>query len=161
MLKLGGTDLAHFGLPQPDKSAVTRVPLPLVRETTYDVFEQADYAAENELSLNEEQRSVLKEVMSSVNEGKGSFYFFESPGGAEKTFLLKLILAKVRANQDVAIAMASSRIASTLLPNGRMVHSAFKLSTDLANKTERINLQHHKWISGDQTAPKSQADHLG
>ena len=55
VLKLGGTDLAHFGLPQPDKSAVTRVPLLLARETTtYDVFEQADYAAENEPSLNEE-----------------------------------------------------------------------------------------------------------
>ena len=53
VLKLGGTDLAHFGLPQPDKSAVTGVPLPLARETTYDVFEQANYAAENEPSLNE------------------------------------------------------------------------------------------------------------
>ena len=120
VLKLGGIDLVHFGLPQPDKSAVTRVPLPLMRETTYDIFEQANYAAENEPSLNEEQRLVLKEVMSSVNEGKGSFYFLDSPGGTGKTtFLLKLILAKVRANQDVAIAVASSRITSTLLPNGR------------------------------------------
>ena len=109
VLKLGGTDLPHFGLPQPDKSAVTRVPLPLARETTYDVFEQAEYAAENEPSLNEEQRSVLEEVMSSINEGKGSFYFLDSPGGTGKTFLLKLILAEVRANQDVAVAVASSR----------------------------------------------------
>ena len=137
VLKLGGTDLAHFGLPQPDKSAVTRVPLPLARETTYDVFEQADYAAENEPSLNEEQRSVLEEVMSSVNEGKGSFYFLDSPGGTGKTFLLKLILAKVRVNQDVAIAVASSGITSILLPNGRTAHSTLKLPIDLTSKTER------------------------
>ena len=104
VLKLGGTDLAHFELPQPDKSAVTRVPLPLARETTYDVFEQADYTAENEPSLNEEQRSVLNQTF---------------------------------ANLDVAIAVASSRIASTLLPNGRMAHSTFKLLIDLVNKTER------------------------
>ena len=75
--------------------------------------------------------------MSSVNKGKGSFYFLDSPGGIGKTFLLKMILAKVRANQDVAIAVASSGIASTLLTNGRMAHSTFKLPIDLANKTER------------------------
>jgi hypothetical protein len=41
--------------------------------------------------------------------------------------LLKLILAAIRSHNEIALALASSGIAATLLPGGRTAHSALKL----------------------------------
>lgn len=46
------------------------------------------------------------------------FFFLDAPGGTGKTFLLSLILAKIRSQQKIALAVASSGIAA---------HSALKL----------------------------------
>ncbi|CAL1267607.1 unnamed protein product, partial [Larinioides sclopetarius] len=43
------------------------------------------------------------------------------------SFLIRLILATVRSKNDIALALASSGIAATLLPGGRTAHSALKL----------------------------------
>lgn len=44
-----------------------------------------------------------------------------------KTFLANLILAKARESEKIAIAVASSGIAATLLRGGKTAHSTFKL----------------------------------
>lgn len=49
-----------------------------------------------------------------------------------KTFLLNLLLAKVRIGNSIALGVASSGIAATLILNGRTAHSAFRLPLDLA-----------------------------
>ena len=56
----------------------------------------------------------------------------DSPGGTGKTFLINLLLAKVRGKKEIAFAVASSGIAATLLTGGRTAHSAFKLPLNLA-----------------------------
>ena len=53
-------------------------------------------------------------------------------GGTGKTFLLNTILACIRSQGEVALAVASSGIAATLLAGGRTAHSTFKLPLDLA-----------------------------
>lgn len=58
-------------------------------------------------------------------------YYIDAPGGTGKTFLLNLILAKVRAQGNIALAVASSGIATTLLSGGRTAHSTFKLPINL------------------------------
>ncbi|KAL4084660.1 hypothetical protein QTP88_027587 [Uroleucon formosanum] len=50
-----------------------------------------------------------------------------------KTFLINLLLTKVRSNCSIALAVASSGIAATLLEGGWTAHSAFKLPLDLIN----------------------------
>ena len=45
--------------------------------------------------------------------------FFDAPGGTGKTFLINLILAKLRSEGNIALATASSGIAATLLTGGR------------------------------------------
>lgn len=55
----------------------------------------------------------------------------DAPGGTGKTFLLKMLLAKVRSMGKTAIAAASSGIAATLLPGGKTAHSAFKIPLNL------------------------------
>ncbi len=48
-----------------------------------------------------------------------------------KTYLENLILAKVRSNSEIALAVASSGIASLLLDGGRTAHSRFKIPLEL------------------------------
>ena len=69
--------------------------------------------------------------MKTVNNGKGAIFFLDALGGIGKTFLLKLILAAIRSQNDIAIALASSGIAATLLPGGRTAHSALKLPLNM------------------------------
>ena len=55
----------------------------------------------------------------------------DAPGGTGKTFLINLILAKLRSEGKIALATASSGIAATLLTGGRTLHSTFKIPLDL------------------------------
>jgi hypothetical protein len=61
----------------------------------------------------------------------GDIIFLDAPGGTGKTYLINLILAKVRLSQKIALAVASSGIAATLLHGGRTAHSTFKLPLNL------------------------------
>lgn len=51
----------------------------------------------------------------------------DAPGGTGKTFVISLILANIRAQGKIALELASSGIAATLLDGGRTAHSALKL----------------------------------
>ncbi|GBP05743.1 ATP-dependent DNA helicase PIF1 [Eumeta japonica] len=53
-------------------------------------------------------------------------------GGTGKTFLINLLLKKVRSTGKIALAVASSGIAATLLEGGRTAHSTFKLPLKIA-----------------------------
>jgi PIF1 helicase. len=55
-------------------------------------------------------------------------FFIDASGGTGKTFLINLILAKVRNNRRIALAVESSGIAVTLLPGGKTAYSMFKIS---------------------------------
>nr|XP_026489771.1 uncharacterized protein LOC113396159 [Vanessa tameamea] len=50
-----------------------------------------------------------------------------APGGTGKTFVISLILETFRSEQKIALALASSGIAATLLEGGRTARSALKL----------------------------------
>jgi ATP-dependent exoDNAse (exonuclease V) alpha subunit len=62
----------------------------------------------------------------------------DAPGGTGKTFLISLILAKIRSNNGIALAVASSGIAATLLDGGRTAHSAFKLPLNIQKNPEAV-----------------------
>ncbi|VDK62190.1 unnamed protein product [Onchocerca ochengi] len=52
---------------------------------------------------------------------------FYAPGETGKTFLIRLILAAIRSQNDTALALVSYGIAATLLPSRRTAHSTLKL----------------------------------
>lgn len=64
-------------------------------------------------------------------------FFLDAPGGTGKTFLINLLLAKVRSDGGIALAVASSGIAATLLKGGKTAHTAFKLPLNLIH-TETV-----------------------
>ncbi|RCN49487.1 hypothetical protein ANCCAN_04428 [Ancylostoma caninum] len=70
--------------------------------------------------------------MDMIRNGSGGLFFLDAPGGTGKTFLINLSLAKIRKQNEIAVAVAWSGIAATLLDGGRTTHSALKLPLDLA-----------------------------
>ncbi|XP_021974611.2 uncharacterized protein LOC110869685 [Helianthus annuus] len=70
-------------------------------------------------------------IIDSVTTRKGGFYFVYGPGGTGKTFLYKAIMSRLRSMGMIALAVASSGIASLLLPGGRTTHSRFAIPLEL------------------------------
>src|SRR5436190_20553552 len=59
-------------------------------------------------------------------------------------FLINLVLAKVRSDEGIALATASSGIAATLLDGGTTAHSRFKIPIDIqSDSTCNIPAQSH------------------
>ncbi|GBP83811.1 hypothetical protein EVAR_56994_1 [Eumeta japonica] len=78
--------------------------------------------------------------MQAVSNNAGGLYFLDAPGGTGKTFVVSLILATIRSEQNIALALASSGIAATLLEGGRTAHSALKLTLNVQN------YRNHDWL---------------
>ena len=80
---------------------------------------------DNQNKLVHDQRTADDQIIRSMDIGVGGLFFLEAPGGTGKTFLINLVLDKVRYNKCIAIAVASSGIAATLLTGGRTAHSSY------------------------------------
>ncbi|XP_019178725.1 PREDICTED: uncharacterized protein LOC109173844 [Ipomoea nil] len=65
--------------------------------------------------------------MADVETEKGGMYFVYGYGGTGKTFLWKIISAAIRSKGEIVLNVASSGIASLLLPGGRTAHSRFAI----------------------------------
>jgi hypothetical protein len=63
--------------------------------------------------------------------GFAGFFFVCGHGGTGKTFLWNAIITKLRSNKKIVLAVASSGVASLLLPRGRTAHSRFKIPFDI------------------------------
>ena len=126
-LAMGGKTLREHGLPQPVRGNDNALTTEILQETCYNINSLTRYVNENEAKLLVDQRIVYDTIIDRVRYNKSGIFFLDAPGGTGKTFVLKLMLAKVRQNKRIALAVASSGIAATLLPGGRTAHSAFKL----------------------------------
>lgn len=133
--RMGCDGICSYGLPEPE---VQDGPLTseYLREINYDEQEMASIVCENERNMVREQREVYERVITSITENQGGLFFLDAPGGTGKTFLINTLLAKIRQNHAIALAVAPSGIAATLLEGGRTAHSMFKLPLDLAQNEE-------------------------
>ncbi|XP_012848365.1 PREDICTED: ATP-dependent DNA helicase PIF4-like [Erythranthe guttata] len=96
-------------------------------EQDYDRFEMGRELQQCLASITDEQRKVYDVVMDAVTNDSGGMFFIYGHGGMGKTFLWKTLSAAVRSNGEIVINVASSGIASLLLPGGRTSHSRFGL----------------------------------
>lgn len=69
--------------------------------------------------------------MSRIKSFTGGIFFYDASGDTDKTFLTNILLSSVRAQRKVALTVASSAIADTLLTGGRTAQSTFQLPLDL------------------------------
>ncbi|KAK1942999.1 ATP-dependent DNA helicase PIF4 [Phytophthora citrophthora] len=85
--------------------------------------------------LNDGQRVIFDQVIGAVQnpEVGQKLFFINGPGGTGKPFLLEQILARVRLDGGIAVVVASSGIAATLLTGGYTAHSTFRIPLKLNN----------------------------
>ncbi|XP_067943301.1 uncharacterized protein [Watersipora subatra] len=132
VLEVSNNNLSVYRLPRPVRVKQPVVCRETLRETAYDREELHRHVETNELLLLKEQRAAHNTVLEKIEQSSGGMVFLHAPGGTGKTFVTNLTLAKVRESGKIALAVASSGIAATLLPGGRTAHSALKLLLNLA-----------------------------
>ncbi|XP_016490904.2 uncharacterized protein LOC107810620 [Nicotiana tabacum] len=76
-------------------------------------------------NLTDEQKSVYEKIIRDVNKDKGGFFFLYGFGRTDKTFIWRTLTSAIRSRGDIVLTVASSGIASLLLPGGRTTHSRF------------------------------------
>ncbi|MDD9341337.1 MAG: AAA family ATPase, partial [Providencia heimbachae] len=119
--------LVQLGITAPNRDMHDLFDRELQREQEFNSNDLRLFVQSNITKLNIQQKHVYDTIMQAVSNNAGGFYFLDAPGGTGKTFLISLILATIRSEQKIALALASSGIAATLLEGGRTAHSALKL----------------------------------
>ena len=137
-LQQAGKGLGDFGLPDvtPEQRAraaeleqaaeLRQLPRIIQEELEYDVAALRDQVAEQLPTLLPSQRHVYDLVMAAVDGRRPLSVFVDAAGGTGKTYVFNTLLAAVRSQGLVALAVAYSGIAATLLAGGRTYHSRFK-----------------------------------
>jgi PIF1-like helicase/Helitron helicase-like domain at N-terminus len=133
-LAMAGKGLLELGLTSPIRDRQEVLNADYIRETSYSVEDLTSYITSKEPLLNEDQKKVSGIVMERVQKNEGGIIFLDASGGTGKTFTTNLILAKIRARGEIALAIASSGIAATLMEGGRTAHSLLKLPLDIARQ---------------------------
>ncbi|XP_037871618.1 uncharacterized protein LOC119629558 [Bombyx mori] len=125
-------DLSDYGMIRPQRTE--EISSDLIRELDYDTASLQQQLTESVPRLIPEQRLVFDNVFKKIEDGEGGLLFLDAPGGTGKTFLLNLLLAQIRKDKGIAVVVASSGIAATLLNGGRTAHSVLKLPLNLAHE---------------------------
>ncbi|GFX12678.1 ATP-dependent DNA helicase [Trichonephila clavipes] len=132
IIRIFGKKLSDFGMPTPTRRG--ELSTDLIKELSYNIALLDTQVSETEPRLLPEHKDIYNKILQRVELGEGGLFFLEAPGSTGKTFLLNLLLAKIRKDRNVALAVASSRIAATLLSGGWTAHSVFKLPLNLASE---------------------------
>ncbi|GKE20618.1 DNA helicase [Tanacetum coccineum] len=106
-----------------------------MEEKSYNRIELSKEIALLVPKLNTEQRNIYETVLGAVIANRQEMIFVYGHGGTEKTFLWKTLINTMRSQGKIVLAVASSGIASLLLPAGRTAHSRFKLPLDLTEES--------------------------
>ena len=138
------------------KSRTTDYNLPATKEPPVPVEMDSNSEIRNALSFdpdvekskmkefvdefNDEQRGSFDEINQSVIDGSGKCFFLDGAGGCGKTYVAKALIHATRSRRQIAIACASSGIASTLLPKGQTAHSAFSIPIEGLNPDSTCNI---------------------
>ncbi|XP_025680359.1 uncharacterized protein [Arachis hypogaea] len=137
LLQSNGKSLRNYaGMPVPNNSLVSQFSnLMLLRELQYDTISLTREHDANVLKLNEEQRVVYDKIIDCISNKRHGFFFVYGFGGSGKTFLYRVLSARLRSEKRIVINVASSGIASLLLPDGKTTHSMFNIPVELTKDT--------------------------
>ncbi|XP_027941254.1 uncharacterized protein LOC114195057 [Vigna unguiculata] len=121
-----GKTIKDFDLPplSYDALATTLVPRIIQEELSIQIPNED---VGNVHKLNHDQLITFNTILDVINCNQSQVFFVDGPGGTNKTFLYRTLIAHCRSNDQIILAIASSGIAATLLPGGRTAHSRFKI----------------------------------
>ncbi|CAN1725749.1 ATP-dependent DNA helicase pif1 [Linum perenne] len=127
-----GTSLENFqGMPLPRTNLYGTSNSLLSDELHWNEEQMRDVFNTNYRKLNEEQKRAFDMITTAVHEKNGKCFFVEGPGGTGKTFLWKVISAKLRSEGKIVLCVATSGIAALLMEGGRTAHSKFHIPIKL------------------------------
>ncbi|XP_036341751.1 uncharacterized protein LOC118751090, partial [Rhagoletis pomonella] len=130
-MSINNKALCQLGMPALTRDRNAVQDRDLMREQQFDANQLERFVQTQKEFLVDDQKKAYDKIMQRVTKGDGGIIFLDAPGSTGKTFLINLILASVRMRNGIAVAVASSGIASTLLDGGRTAHSALKLPLNL------------------------------
>ncbi|CAF1441940.1 unnamed protein product [Didymodactylos carnosus] len=124
-LKEQGRSCRDFGIPSP-----TSVPYSF-ESKIINKEEELRIGQEMYAMFNQDQRSAADAILASHRKqsptAAGSCFFIDGPGGTGKTYLYNILYHLLMREGVHVMTVASIGIAASLLPEGRTVHSRFKL----------------------------------
>jgi hypothetical protein len=77
-------------------------------------------------NLNLEQLSGFMNIINHVINRKGRVFFVDNPRGTGRTLLYMCLIATIHSKGLIAVAIATSGIAASIMPGGHTTHSVFK-----------------------------------
>nr|XP_028954994.1 uncharacterized protein LOC114823729 [Malus domestica] len=128
------SSLSKHHLPQPNNLMMDRLKARSLREELN--YDANSLKQEHSLligQLNKEQKLVYDSVMETIDNNRSGLFFVHGHGGTGKTFLWTTIITRIRSQNQIVLAVASSGIASLLLPGGRTAHFRFKIPINITN----------------------------
>ena len=134
--RLHGRPLAEYGLPVPPALQVAEGEEPDGPE--FEPDQQLERVQRDEPRLTDDQRFVYDEVLRRLDNDESGVIFLQAPGGCGKTYLENLLLAKIRSRGHVAVAVAASGIAASLLEGGTTAHHRFKIPILLHDDDDNV-----------------------
>ena len=142
VLWMCGKPLSEIGTTAPLRQDAPIMSREIFREFSYDTHQMRQFLQEHEPLLNAEQRRIYDALLQRHNNGEHGIFFIDAPGGTGKTFLINVLLATFRAQHHIALAVATSGIAATLMTGGRTAHSMLQIPIDLIhNETPVCNIR--------------------
>ncbi|PKA66941.1 ATP-dependent DNA helicase PIF1 [Apostasia shenzhenica] len=131
ILKNNGRSLKEFvDMPVPNESIKSIFENQLIfQELNYKISSLYKDYDEMLPKLNKEQ-VIFEKVIKSSKQKIENLYFVYGSGGTGKTYIWKILITKLRSEKKIVLAVASSGIASLLLPGGRLpiLNSKFQLT---------------------------------
>ncbi|XP_076031047.1 uncharacterized protein LOC143019248 [Oratosquilla oratoria] len=124
----GGGSITQYGLPL--SRCGEKTSNIIRREKAYNKEKLTEEVKEKSLLLNSNQRLCYDTVLFRIENAqkyRHNGIFLDAPGGTGKCFVLNILLDTVRSQGKIALAVASSGIASTVLYGGRTAHNMFKI----------------------------------
>ncbi|POS81872.1 hypothetical protein EPUL_006518, partial [Erysiphe pulchra] len=111
---------------------VTQERNPLIAEAlNYDREVESESFLDSQRLFSAGQRAAFDTITNTIDNGlRPNTFFLQGPAGTGKTFLYKALCSLYRSQGKIVLCVASSGIASLLLPNGSTAHSLFKIPID-------------------------------
>jgi len=138
ILNESNSNLKAHGLSEPQHEFQPVLPLAvrLIQEQrVYNVDALRQIVAQDTSKLNDDQRIAHDAICQAVERRRGELFFLDGFGGTGKTFVINLTLARVRSEGKIALAVALSGIAATLLDGGTTAHSWFKIPIQINERS--------------------------
>jgi hypothetical protein len=107
----------------------------IANELSHDCDEMRSKHDEFYRSLNQEQLSAYNQIVDAVTNNLGRMFFVDGFGGSGKTYLWNALSFRFRSMGKIVVNVASSGIASLLLPGGRTAHSQLGIPLTLTEES--------------------------